>query len=115
MPTLKYPLFDSFSLSIDRSSLFPQRKIIFDDQRARGVGASKLTLLKGVILNKIPFLPLFYSEFGLGVCEAATLVHVWEVTRSAWGRRESGGMGMGMGMGMGIWGVGGGRTCVSPV
>lgn len=44
---------------------------------------SKLTLLKGVILNKIPFLPLFHSEFGLGVCEAGTLVHVWEVTRSA--------------------------------
>lgn len=60
-----------------------------------------MTLLKGVILNKIPFLPLIHSEFGLGVCEAATLVHVWEVTRSAWGRRESG---MGMGMEMGVWG-----------
>lgn len=49
---------------------------------------SKLTLLKGVTLNKIPFLPLFHSEFGLGVCEAATLVHVWEVTRSA-GRKAA--------------------------
>lgn len=47
------------------------------------------------------------------MCEAATLVHVWVVTRSA-GSGEGGGgkggvLGMGMGIGMGIWGGAGWR------
>lgn len=62
---LNTPFLILFSLSIDPSSV-SSKKYITDDQRARGVEASKLNLLKGVLFNKNSFTPpLFIQNLGL--------------------------------------------------